>query len=773
MPIPFVQDGRLDLDRLFATYGDKTALVTDTQRLSFADIRQRLIALVQTLNQLGVGAGDQVALYQENSLLHLLMVPASWLMNFYFIPLNFKTPLAEVLTRIDIDVLISKNGEGDQGIGQVYDARFIGDLMGERISGPPPDTLDRLFRNISLDRETSVVFTSGSTGAPSGVVHTVGNFIFSALGTVEFMGLNDTDSWLVSLPLYHVGGLLIFVRTLLSGGTCILPPDLKQVEAAIGRHRPAVMSLVPTQLLRFMESPETLGHLRSSKAILIGGAPSPPWLINRALACGLPIVPTYGSTEACAQVTAVAPGSPQQAYHTSGKVLPYRGLTLDPEGRIIISGATLFKYYIRQKRKVCPLKNNAFKTSDRGEWDGDGNLKILGRSDQVFISGGENIHPHEIEQHLMAIDHITSAVVVPAPHKEFGFVPWAFVETSAPLQPDTIKAQLKKRLPAYKVPKHIHILTPEEKQGEMKFKRKDLYKWMEKCISTTAGQADGQSGDVPSLMADNNTQRPVLAAVEQGRHEDTIVLLHGFMGQAASFKTIMEALSAQARVIALDLPGHGGSRFDRRPALNRLSVFSDVARAALDTLDTMGVRSFYLYGYSMGGRIAQNMCLLAPAKIRHLILESAAFGIQDEIQRKQRYDRDRKLLSGINSPDDFRRFISAWHASPLFCTLHGDPLLEDLARQKQTNAIFDLQKALCLMSVGNQPFFAQALADLDIPVTFFYGAHDEKYGALIQAAVPIIPRMQVRCVPNASHNIHAQFPEVVIKGIKEIISRRA
>lgn len=478
MHYPFIQHQMLDLDALFSKYRDNTALVMETENMTFSEFRQRLIQVRQTLEQLDIRPGDHVALYHKNSEIHLLMLLESWIMNFLFIPLNFKTPIQEVLTWIDIDVLVSQM---DIQHPDIKKTMHVDQII-------PSDTIpsgNEHLSQINMDCETSMIFTSGSTGTPTGVVHTVGNVIYSALGTIENLDLNPKDSWLVSLPMYHVGGLLIFARTLLSGAACILPLDLKQVETAIHYHRPTVVSLVPTQLLRFMESPETRRLLRSAKAILLGGAPAPPWLIDRALDDHIPVIPTYGSTEACAQLTAVAKNSAKDVFHTSGKVLPYREITLAKDGTILVGGKTRFKYYIRNKQKQFPFQDGKFKTADLGKFDDNGNLIVLGRSDLTFISGGENITPGEIEHHLMKIEHITSAVVVPVPHKEFGLVPWAFAETERPMDPEHIRQQLKTRLPAYKIPKKILFLSAEEKQGEMKFKRKLLQKKAEKMALST------------------------------------------------------------------------------------------------------------------------------------------------------------------------------------------------------------------------------------------------------------------------------------------------
>jgi O-succinylbenzoic acid--CoA ligase len=249
---------------------------------------------------------------------------------------------------------------------------------------------------------------------------------------------------------------------------------VKAVEPAVRIYRPSVVSLVPAQLIRFLESPETVCALREAKTIMLGGAPSPAWLIEKALDFGLPIMPTYGATESCAQVTGVCRGVERRAYFTAGRPLLYRELRIAAGGTIRLGGRTLFSRYLEDSRVGYPRKNRFFDTADTGYLDSEGNLVVLGRQDGVFISGGENIHPFEIENHLLALAGIETAIVTPAPHREFGMVPWAFVEIAGPFDEAAIIADLKTRLPAYKVPKKIIRLDPQGKDGKLKYSRKDL-----------------------------------------------------------------------------------------------------------------------------------------------------------------------------------------------------------------------------------------------------------------------------------------------------------
>lgn len=702
------------------------------------------------LKDAGVKKGQCVAFHGENQELHLYLFLVSWMMNFLYMPLDFKAPLSRPASERHCDFLITEKDL------PAADPRILrpADVMQDNISLPE----EFCPRAIPFRREASVIFTSGSTGKPRGLVHTVGNYIYSAMGTNEFIGLTSADRWLISLPLFHVGGVLIWLRTLLAGSASILPASLKNIDRAIAMHRPSVLSLVPAQLIRLVDNPEMVETCKSCKAILLGGAPTPAWLIDKALDSGLPVIPSYGSTEGCAQITGVNIGSPRSAYTTAGRPLSYRDIRIDSDGSIMLGGKTLFKRCIEENKSSHIRADSYFKTADAGRIDVNGNLVCLGRTDGVFISGGENIQPFEIENHLLAMENIAEAFVVPVDHREFGKVPWAFVVTEAPFNEELIIAALRKMLPGYKIPKRIIRLDSREKKGKMKYKRSELTALAAKMVNLKE-----QPGKRP-------VGKTILNFTSCGsKKNETIVFLHGFMGDNQSLSLLMMPLADRYRCIAFDLPGHGKSIFQTIDPFIKISTMEDVARLILRDLDTLGVERFSLYGYSMGGRIAQNMAILMPQRLTRLIMESASFGIEDADGRRARYERDMNLLSGIKTKADFAAFLADWHNLPLFQTLPGTPHYQRLIDEKLANDIPELSRALQIMSVGHHPFWAESLSHLSIPVFYFCGEKDEAYSSTAVYIKKLLPGLRVTVFKNASHNIHAQYPEAIVHCLKEAL----
>jgi len=275
--------------------------------------------------------------------------------------------------------------------------------------------------------------TSGTTGDPKIVCHSLESLFLGAKEASQALSLTPDDRYCLNLPLSHISGIAIALRTFLTGATLLLPDLLFEATH---------LSLVPTQLYRFLKA----NQLPSARCLLIGGAPLPPHLFQEGLYL------TYGMTETGAMATL----NPNARELHAGKPLPHIELKLSPEGEILLRGESLFQNYLGQEKRK---PGDWFPTNDLGKLTPDGNLEVLGRKDRQFISGGENIQPEVIEKALLSIPNILEAKVSPAPHPEFGMTPIAHIQATAPLSLETIHAQLADLLPRYQIPKKITLET--------------------------------------------------------------------------------------------------------------------------------------------------------------------------------------------------------------------------------------------------------------------------------------------------------------------------
>jgi len=301
------------------------------------------------------------------------------------------------------------------------------------------------------------MLTSGSSGCPKVACHTLRNHFYNALGTIEFFALNPQSRWLLSLPLFHVGGLAILFRIFLTGGAVVLS-NLSLIDALV-THRITHLSLVPTQLIRLLNEKKPISTYLH--CLLLGGAPISSHYLIEATQRGLPLFTTYGMTEMSSIITAA---KKPLSLHT-GKTLPYREHAIAADGEILVRGETLFSgYWDPQAQNILPCRTDGwFATKDLGTVTLDGNLHLLGRKDRLFISGGENIHPEEIERALLSIPGIVSATVMPIADPEFGMRPIAFIQDETTVHTlDSIREALHAQLPSFKLPVRILPYPPNE-----------------------------------------------------------------------------------------------------------------------------------------------------------------------------------------------------------------------------------------------------------------------------------------------------------------------
>lgn len=328
-----------------------------------------------------------------------------------------------------------------------------GPLSPASLTGWPPHPVPHELR-VEPHQPATVVFTSGSTGRPKGVVHSFGNHVHSARRANRNMPLGPGDAWLLSLGIHHVAGIGILFRCWEAGAAVAIPSE--PLAEAIYGTRVTHLSLVPAQLARLMAETRHIRRLARMKGILVGGAPAPAALLKRAHKAGLRIHTSYGLTETAAQITATRPGATLRELMTSGKPLGPSVVRINEAGEIEVGGPTLFLGYCDGGGLARPLTEDGwFRTGDLGWLNDEGYLHVSGRADNMFLAGGECVQPEEVETAICALPGVAEAVVVPAPHAEFGATPAAFVRMADGSSPngETLRAALLETLPKFKAPR--------------------------------------------------------------------------------------------------------------------------------------------------------------------------------------------------------------------------------------------------------------------------------------------------------------------------------
>jgi O-succinylbenzoic acid--CoA ligase len=297
----------------------------------------------------------------------------------------------------------------------------------------------------------TAIRTSGTTGVPKAVELTYANHAASALASAGALGVEPGDRWLCALPLHHVGGLNVLIRSVINRTTVVLHErfDADRVRATLEAGEVTLASLVPTMLARLRAA--GLRHTPDLRAIALGGGPIPAGLLEWASEAGIPVVPVYGMTETCSQVVAGIPGRP----------LPGVELEIGPDGEILVRGPM-----------VAPGElagDGWLHTGDLGSIDTDGRLHVLGRLKELIVSGGENVAPLEVEQALLAHPAVVDAGVAGLPDPDWGEAVTAFVVLRQPAGAEELLAWCRERLAPFKVPKVVHEveLLPRNAGGKL------------------------------------------------------------------------------------------------------------------------------------------------------------------------------------------------------------------------------------------------------------------------------------------------------------------
>lgn len=336
------------------------------------------------------------------------------------------------------------------------------------------------------DPTALVVATSGSTGEPKGVRLSAAALRASATATHQRLG--GPGHWLLAMPAHHVAGIQVLVRALLArtvphavdtSGGFRAERFAEAARRALAPSGPHYTALVPTQLARLLnEGGAGLAALREFDAVLLGGAATPPGLLRSAKEAGVRAVTTYGMTETSGGC--VYDGTPLTQVRV--RIVP-----ADPSSGVIhLAGPTLAKGY-RPAQETSAFADGWFRTGDLGQWQ-DGRLRVMGRADDIIISGGVNIAPAAVERVLLEHSGVREACVLGIDDPEWGQAVVAAVvpaQPSAPPAVDALRAEVRDRVGAAAAPKRVVFLPELPLRGPGKTDRRALLALL------TAGHRNG------------------------------------------------------------------------------------------------------------------------------------------------------------------------------------------------------------------------------------------------------------------------------------------
>jgi O-succinylbenzoic acid--CoA ligase len=321
---------------------------------------------------------------------------------------------------------------------------------------------------VDLDAERLVLFTSGTTGRPKGVRLSLRNLLASAAGSAFRLGVLAEDRWLCALPTYHMGGLAPWIRSALYGTTVVVGSDFDPARTAAEMRATGVtgVSLVPSTLVRLLDDGWTPPD--SLRFVLLGGGPADESLVARARDRGVPVCPTYGTTETASQIATTRPAAAAERPGTVGQplvttevtVVDGKGEPIPPgeRGEIVVDGPTVTRGYLDPETTAAAFSDRGLRTGDLGYRDEDGYLWVTGRADDAFVSGGETVHPGGVADRLRAHPTVADAAVVGLPDREWGRRVAAALVPDDEADPEAVVEDCADGLAAYERPRTVAVV---------------------------------------------------------------------------------------------------------------------------------------------------------------------------------------------------------------------------------------------------------------------------------------------------------------------------
>lgn len=454
-------------------------------RLTFSQLNERVNRVANALGQMGIGKGDRVAILQMNSIEFVEAFFATAKLGAIVVPLNWR------LVADELEFILKDSGSvvllfGSEFNALVSDLAGRGDAVDVRhwlFSGPadqqPEFALDYAgTRDAASDSEPAlggaeedelyIMYTSGTTGLPKGVVHTHNTAMWASITGTATISFREDDRYLLSLPLFHVGALNPLTNAVYTGITCVVMRAFDPVQTweLIQSEKITTLLAVPAMLNFMLQVLEQGKYDYSSvRWCMSGAAPVPKTMIETYAKLGIDILQVYGLTETCgpaclisADDAIVKAGSTGKAFfHTSVRIVDedMNDVGANEPGEVLVAGKHIMKeYWNRPDATRETLVDGWLRTGDVAEFDDEGYVYIRDRVKDMIISGGENIYPAEIENVLLSHEQITDAAVIGQPSEKWGESPFAVIVSKREgLTAEDVVAFCKGKVAPFKIPK--------------------------------------------------------------------------------------------------------------------------------------------------------------------------------------------------------------------------------------------------------------------------------------------------------------------------------
>lgn len=449
------------------------------ESITFQELEERSKQFAGRLAALGVDKGQHIGVLSSNSLEMVYTIHALSYLGAVAVMLNIRLTDGELnfqLNDAEVEFLITDQEQTQRNlnVAQMVTYKEIADQdRAESIN---------FQEDIHLDDAFTIMYTSGTTGLPKGVVHTYGNYWWSSIASALNLGLHHNDKWLISLPLFHVSGMSTLMKSAIYGMPIYLMKkfDETKVHEAIMHDNITIVSVVTVMLQRLMEKLGADRYPETMRCFLLGGGPAPRVLLEKAKAKGIPVFQSYGMTETTSQIATLSAEDALTHIGSTGQALLPAQIKIDEPaedgvGEIIVKGPMVTKgYYKNEEANEESFQDGWLYTGDLGYLDDGGYLYVVDRRTDLIISGGENIYPSEIENALLKIPAIKEAGVTRMEDEMWGHVPVAYVVLQEPITEEEIIEELHDHLAKYKIPKKIYFVDSLPRNAANKLMRNRL-----------------------------------------------------------------------------------------------------------------------------------------------------------------------------------------------------------------------------------------------------------------------------------------------------------
>ncbi|KKI88886.1 O-succinylbenzoic acid--CoA ligase [Bacillus sp. SA1-12] len=467
---------------------DRLAIKTENIELSFKQLHERAVLLAHQLSYSGVKKHQHIGILMKNSVDMVETIFAVLSIGAVAVMLNTRLTEQELAWQVEdaeAAYLICDRELHDK-ISAKQDVKLLinEELKQVKIRRKAFISFDE---DVATTQVATIMYTSGTTGNPKGVMQSYGNHWSSAIGSALNLGLRAEDRWLLAVPLFHISGLSILMRSVIYGMGIVLFErfDAKKMNAAIIHDHVTIVSVVTTMLQQMLEKLDKQQFPPSFRCMLAGGGPVPKSILEECQTLRIPVYQTYGMTETASQIVTLSPEYSMKKLGSAGKPLFSCQIKIVKdgkecgaleEGEIVVKGPNITKgYWKREDATIKAIKDGWLHTGDQGYMDDEGFLYVLDRRSDLIISGGENVYPAEIESILLSHPKIKDAGVIGVENQKWGQTPYAFVSSDdEALSIPELLEYCKSRLAPYKVPTGITILQELPRNASNKLLRRKL-----------------------------------------------------------------------------------------------------------------------------------------------------------------------------------------------------------------------------------------------------------------------------------------------------------